>query len=238
MVHFRGKEFDVRFPDHPLIVVIYRDDRSFGKFFKLPTLLEAAANGHPVQPAGVYDPASNLLHVFDWRSVPMASRSSHRNMETLAHEGTHQLTFNTGLLKRGRDIPLAIVEGLGAYGEARKTDGPSDLGRINLKRLEDLAKIQRRVSWIPLSTLLTDDNVLRAGRSDRVLLAYAQGWLLIHYMLKEQQALPGFRSYLKAIQGRQDATRRIDDARAHLGDLDALDHELLRYQVRLQMSIR
>ena len=53
----------------------------------------------------------------------MAPRASHRNMETLAHEGTHQLSFNTGLLSREGDMPLCIVEGLGTYGEARKTSG-------------------------------------------------------------------------------------------------------------------
>ncbi|WP_165222411.1 DUF1570 domain-containing protein [Aquisphaera insulae] len=238
MGHFRSRKFDLRLPEKPLLVVVYRDDRSFGKFFNLPSLLDAAAQGHPVQPAGVYEPSTNLLHVFDWRSVPMMARSGHRNAETLSHEGTHQLSFNTGLLQRGKDIPLAIVEGLGAYGEARKTDGPSDLGRLNLKRLDDLAKIQRRIPWIPLRTLLADDTVLRVGRSDRVFLGYAESWLLVHYLLKDPAAVPRFRNFLRAIATREDPSRRLDDAAATLGDLDVIDQELRRYQVKLQMSVR
>ncbi|WP_210420480.1 DUF1570 domain-containing protein [Aquisphaera giovannonii] len=238
VIHFRSRGFDIKLPAKPLVVVLYKDDRSFGKFFHIPSLLDAAAMGHPVQPAGVYDPSSNLLHIFDWRSVPMMARSGHRNTETLSHEGTHQLTFNTGLLKRGGHAPVAIVEGLGAYGEARRTDGPSDLGRLNLKRLDDLAKIQRRVPWIPVRTLLTDDSVLRVGRSDRVLLGYAQSWLLIHYLLKDPGTLPGFRDYLRVVASRGDAGHTLDDLRTHLGDLDALDRELRKYQVQLQMSIR
>jgi hypothetical protein len=218
-------------------VVLFRDDRSFGRFFHLPSLIEAAAQGRPVQPAGVYDRASNHLHVFDWRNVPMAPRASHRNIETLAHEGTHQLTFNTGLLNRKGDTPLCIVEGLGTYGEPRKILGPSDFGRPNLRRLEDLAKIQRRVAWIPVRDLLADDSVLRAGNAARVMLAYAESWLLVHFLMKDQAALPRFRQYLKAIATRTHTSDRIADAQTHLGDLDVLDRDLRRYQVKLQLSI-
>ena len=222
-----------------MIVVIFRDDRSFGKFFRLPSLLEAAELGRPVQPAGIYDRTSNLLHVFDWRNVPMAPRSSHRNMETLAHEGTHQLSFNTGLLSRTGDVPLAIIEGLGTYGEARKISGPSEFGRTNLKRLEDLARIQRRIPWIPVRELLSQDTVLRAGNAARIMLAYAQSWLLVHYLMTEPAMLPRFREYLKTIAQRTKADdQRLEDAGAALGDLDVLDRELRRYAVRLQMSLR
>jgi hypothetical protein len=235
--HFRARGFALHEPAGALIVVLFRDDRSFGRFFRLPSLMEAAAKGRPVQPAGIYDRASNHLHVFDWRNVPMAPRSSHRNIETLAHEGTHQLTFNTGLLNRGGDTPLCIIEGLGTYGESRKTIGPSEFGRPNLRRLEDLAKIQRRVPWIPVRELLTDDSVLRVGNAARVMLAYAQSWLLVHYLLKDATALPRFREYLKAIAARTKPTDRLADAQTHLGDLDVLDRDLKRYQVRLQLSI-
>ena len=119
--YFDSLGFHVHQPDRPLIVIMFRDDRSFGKFFRLPSLLGAAAKGRPLQPAGIYDKTTNVLHVFDWRNVPIEPRASHRNMETLAHEGTHQLSFNTGLLNRAGDTPLCIVEGLGTHGESRKT---------------------------------------------------------------------------------------------------------------------
>ena len=190
--HFRSHGFPVHPPDDRMIVVMFQDDRSFGRFFNLPSLLQAASSGRPVQPAGIYERKTNLLHVFDWRNVPMAPRSAHKNMETLAHEGTHQLSFNTGLLRREGDTPLCIVEGLGTYGEARKTTGPSDFGRLNLKRMEDLALIQRRVPWIPLRELLGQDQILRAGNAARVLLAYAQSWLLVHYLIRNLRSCPGF----------------------------------------------
>ncbi len=159
-------------------------------------------------------------------------------METLAHEGTHQLTFNSGLLNREGDTPLCIVEGLGTNGEARKTTGPSEFGRLNLKRMDDLARIQRRVAWIPVRELFAHDDILRAGNSDRILLGYAQSWLLVHYLISTPEVSARFRKYLQVIAPRLGPDRRIDDARAHLGDLDQFDQELRRYAIRLQLSLR
>ena len=236
--YFGSLGFHLHQPDRPLIVIMFRDDRSFGKFFRLPSLLEAAEKGRAVQPAGIYDKSTNVLHVFDWRNVPMEPRASHRNIETLAHEGTHQLSFNTGLLNRTGDTPLCFVEGLGTHGEPRKTTGPSDFGRLNLRRMDDLARIQRRVPWIPWASSIANDSVLHAGNAARIMLGYAQSWLLVHYLMKEPAVLPRFRKYLQAIAPRVNSDRRIEDAKAHLGDLDQLDQELRRYAIRLQLSLR
>jgi len=235
--YFDSRGFHLHQPDRPLIVIMFRDDRSYGKFLRMPSILEAVAKGQPLQ-AGRYYATTNALYVFDWRNVPMEPRSSHLNMETLAHEGTHQLSFNTGLLNRAGDTPHCIVEGLGMHGEPRKTSGSSDFGRLNLRRMNDLAKIQRRVPWIPVRELIGNDSVFRAGNADRIVLGYAQSWLLVHYLIKEPAALPRFRQYLQAIAPRVKSDRRIEDAQAHLGDLDQLDQELRRYAIRLQLSLR
>lgn len=104
--------------------------------------------------------------------------------------------------------------------------------------MDDLARIQRRVPWIPVRELLSNDNVLRAGNAARVMLAYAESWLLIHYLLRNPEAMPGFRHYLQAIATRTKGDQRVGDAQASLGDLDRLDQELRRYAVRLQLSLR
>jgi hypothetical protein len=231
--HFRDRGFELHQPDRRLTVVIFRDNRSFGRFFPVPATSKPAPRGATVQRVGNYSRMTNMLYVFDWRMVPMEPRSSHRNSETLAHEGVHQLTYNTGLLNRAGDAPLCIVEGLGMYGEARQVQGPSDLGRINLRRLDDLARTQRMISWIPVRDLLGDDTILQAGQALRVLLAYAQSWLLVHFLMEMPEHLPGFREYIKAIQSRTKADHRLDDAQAHLGDLDVLDRDLRRYAIRL-----
>ncbi len=237
--HFSSLGFHVHLPDRPMIVIVFRDDRSFGKFLHYPSLLEAAEKGQQISPTGIYYPSPNVLYVFDWRKVPAVYpwRPSHLNIQTLAHEGTHQLTFNTGLLNRKGDTPRCIMEGLGMFAEPRKTTGTSEFGRLNLRRMADLAKIQRRIPWIPLRQLLGEEWFL-AGNALRIMLGYAQSWLLVHYLIKDPQALPRFRNYLHAIAPRVKSSRRIEDAQAILGDLDQLDQELRRYAIRLQLSLR
>src|SRR5436305_425890 len=83
------------------------------------------------------------LALFDFRNVPMNPRAAGQsNLETLTHEATHQLTFNTGLLDRRSDLPFCIVEGLAMYSERRRLTGRSEPGQINLRRLEELAHLQ------------------------------------------------------------------------------------------------
>jgi len=230
--HFRALGFQVRLPDSPLTVVVFRDDRAFNKFFHLPSLA-AGEKGLPTQLVwGNYDWKTNVLHVFDCRG--MFPHSGRLNMPNLVHEATHQLSFNTGLLNREGDRPLCIVEGLGTYGESRDLIGPSDFGRCNWKRLRDLGMIGPRLPWIPMRELFSDDAVLDAGKADRVLLADAESWLLVYYLLKDQEVLPRFRQYLNDIQARRTADRRIADAQTHLGDLDQLDRVLREYAVRLK----
>ena len=236
--HFQSHGFAVRLPEHRLVVAIFRDDHSFGKFFNLPPLIELAERKEAIQSAGRYYLTTNTLFIFDWRNVPIANRPASKNIQTLSHEGIHQLSFNTGLLNREGDTPKAIIEGLGTYGEARKTIGASDLGRPNLSRMDDLAKFQRRVAWIPVRELLTEDAIFQSGSSARVMLGYAQSWLLVHYLMKDQEMLPRFRNYLQAIAKRTRPNRRLEDAQAHLGDLDRLDRDLRRYAVRIQLSLR
>jgi hypothetical protein len=62
--------------------------------------------------------------------------------------------------------------------------------------------------------------------------AYAESWLLIHYCLKSPAMLPKLQAYLAAIKPRRNAEHRLEDARAHLGDLKKLDDDVRRYRTR------
>jgi hypothetical protein len=46
--------------------------------------------------------------------------------------------------------------------------------------------------------------------------------------------LPQFRDYLKTIRDRNEKTHRLEDAKASFGDLDQLDREVRRTEIRLQ----
>ncbi len=107
-------------------------------------------------------------------------------------------------------------------------------GQINGTRLEDLAHVQRRKKWISATDLLTDDAAAFGTTLDHTLLAYAEGWLLVYYLMKTPVRLPQFQAYLKTISRRTDKNHRYDDAEKHFGDLDRLDQDLRREAIRLQ----
>ena len=229
MDHFTAKGFSVSFPDQRMTAVVLEDERAFAQFLGKP--IERPKMLHAYV-AGVFQRKTNALVLQDFRNVARSGTGIPAwamNLETLAHEATHQLTFNTGLLNRLGDVPKAIVEGLASYGEVRRPDRPSPPGQINHACLRDLAHRQRKLGWIPVSQLITEES----RQTTNTFLLYAQGWLLVHFLMSNPDRTPGFRKYLQAIQDRTDAARRLDDARAQLGDLDKLDAELKRYSFRL-----
>jgi hypothetical protein len=236
--YYRAKGFAVSPPEHRLTVVVLADDRSFAAFCGDRRLLMTPKRNDPdptVQ--GMYNRKTNWLQVYDHRSLgpQLGARAGFGNLRSLAHEATHQLTFNTGLLNRRGDIPKCITEGLAMFGEVRKLHGRTPPGQLNRMRLGDLASLQRRrIAWVPVARLLASD---RAWDSDtdphERLFAYAQSWLLVDYLMKEPSRLPGFRTYLAALHSRRDPDARLDDARNHLGDLDRLNQDLQAYAIRL-----
>jgi hypothetical protein len=186
---------------------------------------------------GFYSLSANWLALFDFRNVPMTPHGpGQNNMETLTHEATHQLSFNTGLLARHGDIPLSIIEGLAMYCEHRRLFGRNEPGLPNLRRLEELAHTRRREPWIGVEELLNDDRACFRRTGDRLLLSYSESWLLVYHLMSDPARLPQFRAYLDVLRTRTDATRRLEDARAHFGDLTRLDTELKHEAVRLQQA--
>ena len=238
--HYRAKGFDVAMSERRLTVVVLDDDRSFAAYSGNKGLRMVPKKNDPAPSVhGSFSRAENRLHVFDHRPLgpQLAARPGYENLRARAHEATHQLTFNTGVLARRGDVPACVVEGLAMYGEVRKFTGRTAPVQVNRMRILDLAAMQRRrIPWIPTARLLADDLHVINAASHEGLLAYAESWLLVDYLMKEPSRLPGFRAYLESIRGRRDGDRRLEDAREQLGDLDRLDEDLRRYSVRLLKS--
>jgi hypothetical protein len=231
LAHYQAKGFDVKRPERRLTLVILSDERPYAEF------LRTYGQNTPLATGGFYSRADNWLVLFDYRNVPMSARGAgDKNIKTLAHEATHLLTFNTGLLSRLGDSPRSIVEGIAAYGETRSFRGRTEPGQLNASRLDDLAFVLRRQKWISAVELLTDDVAAFGKTSDRWLLAYAESWLLVYYLMTAPGRVSNLQAYLKKIYARTDSNRRFDDAEKHLGDLDRLDQELRRASIRLQQS--
>jgi hypothetical protein len=228
LAYYQDQGFDVKRPQRRLTLIIFLDERPYLEFGR------RFAGGISVFAWGFYSKAENWLVLFDFRNVPINERGAgFKNARTLAHEETHQLSFNTGLLSRPGDAPRAIVEGLASFGETRPLHGRGNPGQINGSLLDDLAHIQRRAKWKSAIDLLTDDAVF-GPTQDQVLLAYAQSWLLVYHLIKTPARLPQFQAYLKTIYTRTDKTHRLDDAEKYFGDLDRLDQDLRRDAIRLQ----
>ncbi len=236
--YYQSQGFKVAMPAGRLTVVILADESSLAAFNGDPRSQKSAtgAKRHLVVP-GRYEPRSNRLVVLDMHSVA-SRRTGILNLHVLAHEATHQLTFNTGLLARSGDVPHSIAEGLAQYGEIRKTNGRTAPGQLHLQNLSVLAAARRMdTPWYPVAQLLADDRPFVLGSFVRLQnLAYAQAWLLIDYLMKDRSRLEGFRAYLEAIRPRVDPEHRLDDAEKHLGDLDRLNQDLLTYFVRLNKT--
>jgi Protein of unknown function (DUF1570) len=233
LAHYQARGFQVKAPERRMTLVAFVDERPFREFAR------KFARGVPPKVSGFYSRPENWLVLFDFRNVPASALGGAlKNVRVLAHEATHQLTFNTGLLNRQGDVPAAIMEGLACYGEARRLRGRSELGLLNGERLDDLAHIRRRAQWIKLADLLTDDSPSAGGSFDQMQLFYAQSWLLIYSLMNTPARLPQLQSYFKTIFPRVDKKKRLDDAGKCFGNLDQLNQELRREAIRLQTEPR
>ena len=120
------------------------------------------------------------------------------------------------------------------YGEVRNPGGRTAPGQLNRMRVDDLARVRRRkIPWIPVARLLEDDTLVRNAATHEGLLAYAESWLLIDYLMKDRPSLPVFRAYLDAIRDRRRDEGRLEVARAHLGDLGLLNEAIWRHSIQL-----
>jgi hypothetical protein len=225
---FQEKGFTVALPHRRLTVVTLKDQDSYAAFL-------GQAPGEAV--GGHYDLDANRLVIFDFRpggNLPRGANLERINSVTLSHEATHQLTFNTGLLGRHGDVPVALSEGLAMYAELWRPDGRSALGATNRPRLGVLVEEARKNQgepWIPLKRLLGDDTLFDNRETEQ--LAYAGAWVFVHYLFKTPAMVPKFRAYLDAIAPRRDTAKRLADATLTLGDLDRLNVSLRKHAKRL-----
>ena len=213
LVHFRGRGFTVEYPDRRLTVIALRDRDSYAA-------LLADAPGKDV--GGHYDLETNRLVIFDFRSQQAAivAQAERVNLFTLVHETAHQLSFNTGILNRQVDLPVCVSEGLATYVELWRPGVKNAIGGVNRPRIEAL---RQAVDWIQIGELLVDDTAFEPKTEQ---LAYAESWLLVHYLLRASSRQPRFRQYLAEVQGSNKPADRPRIAEKTLGPLAKLDHEL------------
>lgn len=223
--HFRARGFALEYPRRRMTVLALKDAASYQAF--TGEKRDEAVGGH-------YEIDTNQLVVFDFRPGPAdrAAQARRVNTFTLIHETTHLLSYNTGLLPPGRDVPAAISEGIATYAEMWTS--PRDrtvFGKVNQPRLKVLYE-DPDVRWIPIGRLLTDDNVFDDPKTYEV--AYAESWLLVHDLIRRPENLPKFRAYLAGFPAPGAKPGREAYAASVLGPLDRLDAEIRSYARRMR----
>lgn len=148
------------------------------------------------------------------------------------HEALHQFYYHSGLLNPQGDVPDYIGEGL-----AMLSDPGPGMAPVLLKpTAECLATRALRVTETRLTSealFRTDGLSVPSDAHADEWAAYVHAWLLIATLLSDEDLRAKFRAYLKAIAVRTDKTHRLDDARAHFGDLGALDVRMARHLAHL-----
>src|SRR5437868_13748088 len=110
------------------------------------------------------------------------------NFGTLMHEVAHQLSFNSGMLNRDRDVPLWFGEGLACYCEPTDDGAWRGIGELNPERLINLRiAMNGHGGFIRLRALIESDEWVR-GQTDTgvILLGYAQSWALFRMLMEER----------------------------------------------------
>jgi len=219
--YFGGRGFKLALPEGRLTVITLKDDRSFQAFI-------GADPGDDV--GGHYDLETNQLVVFDFRDkkANLPANATRVNLFSLIHETAHLLCFNTGLLSRKADVPVCVSEGLATFVEMWQPKQKT-LGAINRARLQALVEASDGPKrWIPIAELLADDDRVQDPKSHQ--LAYAESWLLAHYLIRTLTQLPKFRAYLSGLPADgESAEKRMKNAEGQLGSLAKLDRDLQRH---------
>ena len=233
---FKGRGFDVAVPETiSLVVMTLGSIESFQKY-------AAAQEGIKVAPggllAGFYSVGKNMLVMFDFRAdrKNMGANSERANTFALVHEEMHQLCYNSGLLDRGREVPVVVSEGLGTFGEVWDPFRRGvALGAVNRQRLNVFRpNVGEPPEWIPIDRLFAVDDLFYKDATEQA--AYAEAWLFTHMMLRDRRNAEKYRGYLDLLHAPRDMPNRIEDATLHFGDLKKLDGELKRYRDRLLLK--
>lgn len=154
--------------------------------------------------------------------------------DTIVHETTHQVAYNTGLHSRLGHMPKWVVEGLATVFESpglRDGHGP-DKAQINRERFVWFGNFRQRREAGALRQMVESDSLFRSS----VLDAYSQAWAVSFFLLKTRSA--EYTKYLQTLTQRPDGAylpeQRLQDFQKAFGeDLDRIDLELQRFLDRL-----
>ena len=122
---------------------------------------------------------------------PAQTTASGLGLDTIkaTHETAHQLSFNSGLLRRGVMYPMWVTEGISTNFEADK-QGRFGMGRINPIRRDDLLDARGYGRLLPLAELAVLTQV-PVGEGTYTNDLYAQSWGFFRFLYDEHRGQLG-----------------------------------------------
>jgi hypothetical protein len=184
-------------PEFPLVGVVFRSRGEFARFVE--------REGGSVSPGGVgfYSNHTNRILLYDVTHGQASDENWHLNAETIIHEATHQMAFNTNIHSRVAVPPRWVAEGLATMFEAP--------GVWSARRHPHLKDRINRERWNAFRQYVDNgrpaDSLARfVGASDRLFfsapaIAYAEAWALTFYLSEKE---PGrYMRYLRRTAERQ-----------------------------------
>jgi tetratricopeptide (TPR) repeat protein len=172
----------------PVLVVIFSDDNSFSRF-KLRD-----GTGKKLENVGGY-----FINAPDMKYIVLPRYQNTLTLNVIFHEYYHYL-----LRRNIPDCPPWLSEGLAEFYSTSECDpekGENIIGRVIPGRLQQL----RMDPLLPLEKILARDSAFRIiyGKdSRRSSMFYAESWLLVHYLLLDQNGAHSHKiaDYLNAIK--------------------------------------
>jgi uncharacterized protein DUF1570 len=253
--YFSVRGFKITQPEFPLVIIVFPDRPSFVEYCRKDGIEP------PSGLLGYYMRLTNRVALFDagdeYRtdSNRIGGTGSEKvagdtvrpgfdamiegNLhDTIVHETTHQVAFNTGLHSRIGTTPKWVVEGLATMFEApgirdsQKSSSPKT--RINRSRYVWFGNyMQSRRQPHSLADFVANDDLYSSATLD----AYSEGWALTFFLAETRHASYG--RYLKLIVQRNPLKRytadeRVADFRKAFGDVNKLEVEFLRFFEKLK----
>lgn len=248
--YWEKRGFELHAPAGPLVAFVFSDQSAYSQYSR-KELGEATA-----AIIGYYSLATNRVTMYDLTGADVLNASgrgssaeqitrilsrpeAERTVATVIHEATHQLAFNCGLQARYADIPLWFSEGIAIFFETpdlQSSKGWRGIGNVHRSRLVDFRRATATRPRDSLSTLLSVDTRFRDPKLAPA--AYAESWLLVHFLLKRYPQ--PFREYLRLLAEKKPLLfdtpeeRLAEFQRCFGKSLGELDKELLRYGATLR----
>lgn len=267
--YFSVRGFRFPKPEYPLVAIIFPDHASFAAYarnekvnpvrglmgYYMPesnrvALFEENRNTSSFNPK-LPNETFVLGHtpnqkIHGWNSMNTNSFASiggdpvSKNLEeTIIHEATHQIAFNTGLHHRIGDTPRWVIEGLAMVFESPgiRTYSRSDtpLKRINMQRFSYFGSYsQNRRPKKALKAFIENDDLFFQSPLD----AYAEAWAFSFFLIETR---PGkYVKYLKKMTSRSSTsdypdTERLADFKATIGsNLSIIEADYLNFIKKLK----